>query len=601
MITGSGITCTGVTCLRGLISFALVSVVTLSLSACDTTSGIKLDKTVAVPEASAIKVPVAMSSTAAEAKKTSVQMDGDTMYDILAAEFAGNAGDINTSVEFYQKAAAKTGDPRLAARTAYVALYGKDYKQALLAIKRWQKLEPQAAEIDRMYAITYLKLHQPEKALSYIQKTLATPGLKPIDKALGMKALLAKAASPEDALSVLQTLNKQHPDNNQMLILQARYEAQLKHYNQAIKLLDRVYKKDDSLIEILILKARILGAQGKIKAATAQIKQAVRKRPDDHVLRLQYARMLIQQHQLDAARVQYRKLQQKLPDNAEINLSLALIYIDTKKLDKAIAELKHLLEMNKKTSIANYYLGRIAQSKNEKKQAIAYYLHVMDKTYAFDAQLRIAMLLAILHRPNEGLQKLEALAEEQTNWSLRVRIYLAEGEILGSQHRYVEGLKMYSQALKQKPDDADLLYARGLMAEKVDRLDMTEADLRKVISLNPDNANALNALGYTLADRTSRYKEALKYIKRAAVLVPDDPAVLDSLGWVNYRLGKLDDAEKWLSKAFKKLNDPEIAAHYGEVLWVRNKKAQARAIWQKGRKINPDNPVLVKTLKRFKL
>ena len=159
---------------------------------------------------------------------------------------------------------------------------------------------------------------------------------------------------------------------------------------------------------------------------------------------------------------------------------------------------------------------------------------------------------------------------------------------------------MYSRALQQNREDTTLLYARGLMAEKVDRLDMAEADLLKVITKEPDNADALNALGYTLADRTARYKEALDYIKRAAQLVPDDPAILDSLGWVSYRLGKMDDALMWLSKAFEKLEDAEIAAHYGEVLWQNNQKEKAREVWNKGKAQNSVNPVLVETLDRIK-
>jgi tetratricopeptide (TPR) repeat protein len=138
------------------------------------------------------------------------------------------------------------------------------------------------------------------------------------------------------------------------------------------------------------------------------------------------------------------------------------------------------------------------------------------------------------------------------------------------------------------------------MAEKVDRLDMTESDLLRVIAQEPKNADALNALGYTLADRTHRYKEAKDYIQRAAELLPDDPAILDSLGWVSYRLGQLDDAIKWLSKAFEKLEDAEISAHYGEVLWYANKKQQALDVWKKGQAQNKNNPVLQETLERIK-
>ena len=209
------------------------------------------------------------------------------------------------------------------------------------------------------------------------------------------------------------------------------------------------------------------------------------------------------------------------------------------------------------------------------------------------------MLLAVLGKPDEGLAKLEALAEDQEDWGLRVKAYLAQGEILRSEKRYKEGVEMYSRALQQNHEDTTLLYARGLMAEKVDRLDMTEADLLKVISKEPENADALNALGYTLADRTSRYQEAQEYIQRAAKLVPDDPAILDSLGWVSYRLGEMEEALKYLARAFEKLEDAEIAAHYGEVLWKTNQKDKAREIWKKGQAQNAENPVLIETLERI--
>ena len=250
--------------------------------------------------------------------------------------------------------------------------------------------------------------------------------------------------------------------------------------------------------------------------------------------------------------------------------------------------------------MANYYLGRIAQNKGNQEQAVSYYQTVKSGEYAYDARLRAGILLSILGKPDEGLAKLEALAEEQTNWALRLKAYLAQGEVLRSEKRYKEGVEMYSRALQKKSDDTTLLYARGLMAEKVNRLDMAEADLLKVISKEPNNADALNALGYTLADRTSRYEEALKYIKRAAELVPDDPAILDSLGWVSFRLGHMDDAIKWLSQAFSKLEDAEIAAHYGEVLWTTNQKAKAREVWKIGKEKNAKNPVLVETLERIK-
>ena len=529
-----------------------------------------------------------------------VNLDGDTLFNLLAAEFAGNQGDIEASLEYYRRASETLEDSRIAARTAYIALYGEDYDEALAALDRWRELEPNANDLPRMYAVVHLKLGQPEKAASYIELMLLTSREASIDEAMAIKQLLTKEATTEDAHAVLQILNDKGEKNKHLLILQSRYAAQLKQYDEALLLLDEVLAIDPVQHEVLIIKSRILTAQGKKEEATLLIKQVLNELPDNNALRLQYARMLVEQREMTAATEQYSILTEKLPDDAEINLSLALLYIETKQIEEAVESLEHLIEIDKKTSVANYYLGRIAQNQGEDKQAVAYYLRVKSDEYAFDAQLRIGILLAILGKPDEGLAKLEALATAHTSWALRVKSYLAQGEILRSEQRFKEGVEMYSRALLQNRDDTALLYARGLMAEKVDRLDMAEADLLKVISKEPDNADALNALGYTLADRTARYQEALEYIKRAAELVPDDPAILDSLGWVSYRLGKLDDAIKWLSMAFGKLEDAEIAAHYGEVLWHADQKDKAREIWNKGKVQNDKNPVLIETLDRLK-
>ncbi len=451
-----------------------------------------------------------------------------------------------------------------------------------------------------MYAITYLRLGQPENAAVYVKEILSGFDGRSVDEAMAVKQLLAKETTTENAYLVLQKLNDTEDKNEHLLILQSRYAAQLKKYDESLAILDQVLEIDPSLHEVLIIKAKVLTAQGRHEEAAVLIKQLLDELPENNALRLQYARMLVEQQNLEAAIKQYSILYERMPEDAGIALSLALLNIETKKLDKAVEVFEHLLEIDKKIPVANYYLGRIAQNQGDDKQAVAYYLRVKYGEYVFDAQLRTGVLLAVLGKTDEGLAKLEALAEEQTDWALRVKSYLAQGEILRHQKRYKEGVEMYSRALQQKRDDTNLLYARGLMAEKVDRLDMAEADLLKVISKEPDNANALNALGYTLADRTLRYQEALDYIKRAAELVPDDPAILDSLGWVSYRLGKMDEALKWLSKAFEMLEDAEIAAHYGEVLWQSNQKGKAREIWEKGKLLNADNPVLIETLKRIK-
>lgn len=535
-----------------------------------------------------------------EAVAPRLELSENLLYEILVAEFAGNAGDLNQSVDFYMQAANDTTDSRVAARAAYIALYGKQYDDVLVALGRWQKLTDETDEINRVYAVTYLHQGNTEKAAEYLHKQLSASQANDREKTLAVKKLLQKEAGTAEARATLAALNRLQPDNMHMHILEARYAAQLEDYDGSLALLDKVLQNDPSLADVHIIKSRILAAQGKREESLVVISKVLAEHPDNAELRLNYARLLVEERQFKLAREQYMILLEQNPDDADTLLSLALLSIETKQLSESEAYLEKLIALGKKTHIANYYLGRIQQNNDNPKIAIAYYLKVTQGEYVYDAKLRIAGLFAKLGRGDEGLRQLEALAEKQTAWPNRVRAYLAQGEILRDLGKHEEAVEMYSRALQQNADDPDLLYARALAAEKVDRLDITEADLLHVINSEPDNANALNALGYTLADRTERLEEALKYIKRAAELVPDDPAILDSLGWVSYRLGNMNEAVKWLRMAFEKLEDAEIAAHYGEVLWMTDQRQEAERVWQVGREANAKHPVLIETINRLK-
>lgn len=564
--------------LRQAITISLLSVVLLS-SAC-----------------TLLATPPADTPTA---NARAQSLNEDLLYELLAAEFAGNAGDLQAAVNFYQQAALSSDDSRIAARATYIALYGQQYEQALELLARWRELEPEAVEVDRIYALSYLHLHRPLEALLHVQAVLAQTSASTQEKAMVVKQLLSDEIEPQDSLGLLVALNQAQTDNPQMLILQAKYSAELEQYEESIQALDRALEIDPALVDVNLIKARIYQAQGNREAAKAVIMQVLKDHPDDLGLRMQYARMLVEDRDYEAAREQFLVLREKQPDNVEVLFNLALLYIETDQLDESAELLNRLVELDQKTDIAHYYLGRIEQSKEQHKSAIAHYIKVNSGAYMLEAKLRIASLFARLERVDEAIEQLDVLLEETEEWPDSVRIYLTQGEIFRSHQRYQDGFDMYSRALGFNPDDINLLYARALIAEKVDRIDVAEADLLKVLSMEPDNADALNALGYTLADKTQRYQEAKAYIQKAIELVPDDPAIMDSMGWVHYRLGELQEALKWLSQAFEKLADAEIAAHYGEVLWQAGEQDKARAIWQQGQAVDAKHPVLVETLKRL--
>jgi tetratricopeptide (TPR) repeat protein len=208
-------------------------------------------------------------------------------------------------------------------------------------------------------------------------------------------------------------------------------------------------------------------------------------------------------------------------------------------------------------------------------------------------------MLGLSGRTDEALEYLDSMLQgSQSNGSL-VRIYVAKGELLRLARRYEDAMEVFNTALEIVPGNSDLLYARALVAERLGRIDQLEADLKVILKTEPDNAHALNALGFTLADQTERYEEAYGYLKRAIEIMPEDPAIIDSLGWVYYRMGNYDEAVRLLRKALSRFDDAEIAAHLGEVLWVTGNQQEARVVWQKALQKSPDDPVLLKVMQRF--
>ena len=526
------------------------------------------------------------------------ELTGDLLYNLLAGEFAGIKGDMSKSTDYYRDAAENTLDPQVAERAVHIALYAKRYDDVLELSERWLKLGGDKKAIARSRALAYLHLSKIDNAVENIEQLLLVDGKIDKKSVAALGHILQQEASSEIALSVLALLNTRHPQQANLLLIQARFESNAADYKKAMNTVEQVIQLAPEISDSYLIKAQILAAENKEKEALASIAIAVEKRAEDNRLRLQYARMLVRVKMYDEAWTHFLRLKQALPDNENILLSLGLLSIETGKTDLAKQYLQELIDKGHHNFQAHYYLGRIQQNNKEYMAAIANYERVTSGEYLLDARIRVAGLLAEVGKIDDALAKLKALIKQDNNIN-QIKVYLAQGEVLRRVQRNKEAMTVYNAALKDSPENVDLLYARALTAEKLDMLDVTESDLRMVLIHEPNNANALNALGYTLADRTERLEEAKKYILKAASLLPDDPAVLDSLGWIYYRLGEYAKAIDWLSKAFAKLEDAEIAAHLGEVLWKNGQIEEANKIWQRGLKVEADHPVLKKTIKQY--
>jgi tetratricopeptide (TPR) repeat protein len=327
------------------------------------------------------------------------------------------------------------------------------------------------------------------------------------------------------------------------------------------------------------------------------LQKSIKKYPDDKRLRLTYARMLVEQNRMDDAKVEFSSLVQQFPDDDELRYSLALVCLEAKAWDEAVGYLEDLIGRGSHVDSAHLNLGRVAEERNDPDKALAEYAQVGPGNDYLPAQLRQADILMSHGRTAEASKLLASARDAQPDYA--IQLYLIEAETLESNKQGDHAWQVLEQALKQYPDDLNLLYTRAMLAEKRNDLAQMEKDLRAILAREPDNAMALNALGYTLSDRTTRYAEAKALIERAHLLNPEDPAVLDSLGWVNYRLGNLDEAERLLRQALARFPDHEVAAHLGEVLWAKGNQREARKVWGKALEQQPDSPILRSTVRRL--
>jgi len=310
-----------------------------------------------------------------------------------------------------------------------------------------------------------------------------------------------------------------------------------------------------------------------------------------------YARLLVENRQLDEALEQYQWLVKKEPYNGEILFVTALLSLQLNDFDTSQELLQRLVDMGQRLEVAHFYLGQIAELHKETDIAIDHYAEVTKGEHFLDAQISMIRLLASrgdLLLAQGHREKRRAQMPTQLG-----RIDLVEGQILYHDGQFDEAMAIYEKALLRDPDDQGLLYSQALLAEKMGRYELAEKNLSHILEQDPDNVSALNALGYALADRSTRYQEALGYIQKAVELRPHSAAILDSMGWVLYRLGRLDESLNYLRQSLEITHDQEVAAHLGEVLWMRGEHDEARTVWDQALERTPDDKLILDVMKRF--
>jgi tetratricopeptide (TPR) repeat protein len=543
--------------------------------------------------------PAAQDTPPAPAPKAAPQvyssLSEDTVYSLLTAELAGQRNRFDIALDNYAVQAVKTQDPGVAERAFRIAEYLGADQVALETSLIWAKNDPDNLDAQRAAAIQLARGGRYDESMVYMEKVLQGQGDTHFDF-LALSAADTDQSTRDGLLKSFERLLVKYPKNSQLIFGKALLMQQDGDAKGALTLLEDNPPQPGEVAPIL-LRARLLQVLDRGNEAVPVLEKAIKQNPDDKRLRLSYARTLVEQNRLADAKVQFAELVKQYPDDDELRYSLALVCLEGKAWDEAAGLLQELVEHGSHVDSAHLNLGRIAEERNDIDGALAQYALVTPGNDYLPAQLRMADILVANGRVAEASKRLAAERTAEPDYA--VQLYLIEAEALTNSDKNDQAWQVLQKGLKAYPDDANLLYTRAMLAEKRGDLGQLEKDLRTIIAREPDNAMALNALGYTLSDRTTRYAEAKALIEKAHQINPDDPAVLDSLGWVNYRLGNLPEAERLLRQAFAAFPDHEVAAHLGEVLWAAGKQREARQVWIKALNDQPDSPILRATVLRL--
>ncbi len=520
------------------------------------------------------------------------------LYEFLVAEVAGQRGKLDISTQAYLDLARHTRDPRVAQRATEVALFARAADQALEAATLWQQLDPESMQARQSSAALLVNSGKLEEARPNLEKLIAGEGDSAGAGFMHLNSLLARQADKEAVLKLVRELAAPYPNIPEGYYAVAQAAANAGHEDQADAAIQEAFRLRPGWEPAALFRAQMLQSTS-VEGAVSFLRDFLKANPQAHDVRLAFARFLVSDKQYEAAREQFQRLLADSPDNIEVIMAVGLLSLQLNDLDAAEMHFKRALELGyKDENVVRMYLGQINEARQRYDEAATWYGNVSMSEQYLPAQVRLAALLARQGKLDEARKNLQELPTQ--NNQQRVGLIQAEAELLREAKLYQEVYDLLTRSLEKLPNYPELLYDHGMAAEKLDKLAVMEQDLRKLIQLKPDHAHAYNALGYTLADRTNRLEEAKQLVEQALKLSPDDPFIMDSMGWVFYRMGKLPDALDFLKRAFERRADPEIAAHLGEVLWVQGNRDEADKLWSTAIKRNPENEALIAVIKKFK-
>ncbi len=520
------------------------------------------------------------------------------LYQLVMAEIAAQRGNSVLASSGYLDLARKTRDPRVARRAAEIAHFSRNNEAALEAIRLWLEFDPESPQARYMLVGLLAQANRFDEMQPHVIAILEQESPESRGEALmRLGRVFSRNPDRQAVLRGVDRMTEPYLNLAEARLLRAQAANGAGDPARAMAEVEVAMALKPEWDQPVLFKAQMQQKDAPA-AALETIRQYLVRYPKARDVRLQYARALVGEKRYEEGREQFRRLLADFPDNQDVIFAVGALSYQLNDYPVADSSFRKLLDLGYADSgTVRIYLGQIAENQKRPDDAIVWYAGVPPGEQHLTAQIRLAHVLSQQGKLDEARRHLQQTSASSTRE--RVQLTLAEAQLLREAGRNADAFDVLDRSLREYPDQPDLLYESALIAEKLGHTDVLEKNLRRLIQIKPDHAHAYNALGYSLAERGERLDEAYSLIASALKLAPDDPFILDSMGWVLYRKGELQAALNHLSRAFGLRPDPEIAAHLGEVLWMMGRRDDAAKTWREAAKADPGNDVLSAAIKRF--
>lgn len=533
----------------------------------------------------------------AAVKPKITETNAEFVYKYLLGEIAGQRGELSLASQLFLDLAKQTRDARLAERAAKVAAYANQPAMALMASNLWTELDPNSTEAQQAASQLLVASGNLKDAKPQIKKLLAKEDTR-ANGFLYLNTLLSKQKDKQEVLEVVQDLAKPYPKlpEAHFAIAQAAFFADKP--DVAKTALDNADKYRPGWEVGAQMQGQLLFKESPDKALDFY-KAFLKKYPNANDVRMAYAKTLVNQKKIQEAKPEFIRLVESSKGSPEVSAVVGLLSLESAEYQMADQYFEQALSGGfKEPDQLHLYLGRSAERQKNDTRALTWYDKIQPGEFYLDGRLSAAGVIA----RTQSVDKAIAMLDEVNDLTPEQQILVIQTEVnlLGQAKRHQDAFDLMQNATKSWPNSPELIYDYAMTAERVGKLEIMEEELYKLIKMRPDYAAAYNALGYSYADRNIKLIEAKTLVETALKLSPNDHYIMDSLGWVYFRLGDLPNAIEYLRKAYEIQADPEIAAHLGEALWKQGQQEEAKKIWEQALKAHPENDVLVATAKKFK-